>query len=95
MAETGHDVAIAGAGPAGATLALALAKAGLKVALIDAGAPAADARIVQGALEGSNVRAVVELTRMIEISRAYEAAAKMISNDDTLRKSAIETLGKT
>lgn len=59
-----------------------------------AATPSAEARIVQGALEGSNVRAVVELTRMIEISRAYESAARMITNDDTLRKSAIETLGK-
>jgi 2-octaprenyl-6-methoxyphenol hydroxylase len=31
-----YDVVIAGAGPAGATLALALAKAGLKVAIVDA-----------------------------------------------------------
>lgn len=50
--------------------------------------------VVQGAVEGSNVRAVIEMTRMIEISRAYESASRMVNNDDTLRKSAIETLGK-
>ncbi len=53
-----------------------------------------NAHVVQGAIEGSNVRAVVEMSRMIEISRAYESASKMVNNDDTLRKSAIETLGR-
>jgi flagellar basal-body rod protein FlgF len=52
-----------------------------------------DAHLVQGAIEGSNVRAIVEMTRMIEISRAYESASRMVNNDDTLRKSAIQTLG--
>ena len=55
----------------------------------------AETRAVQGALENSNVRAVVELARMIEISRAYESAAKVVTSDDDLRKSAIQTLGKT
>jgi flagellar basal-body rod protein FlgF len=53
-----------------------------------------DARVVQGGLENSNVRAVVELARMIEISRAYESAARMVNNDDELRKNALQTLGK-
>lgn len=50
--------------------------------------------IVQGALEGSNVRPVVELTRLIEISRAYQSAAKIVSNADDLRQRAIERLGR-
>jgi flagellar basal-body rod protein FlgF len=50
--------------------------------------------VVQGALEGSNVRAVIELTRLIEISRAYQSAAKIVSGADDLRKSAIERLGR-
>ncbi|WP_395644590.1 flagellar basal-body rod protein FlgF [Terricaulis sp.] len=49
---------------------------------------------VQGALEGSNVRPVIELTRLIEISRAYQSAAKIVSDADGLRKSAIERLGR-
>lgn len=50
--------------------------------------------VVQGALEGSNVRPVIELTRLIEISRAYQSAAKIVSNADDLRQRAIERLGR-
>lgn len=49
--------------------------------------------IVQGALEGSNVRPVIELTRLIEISRAYASAARIVSSADELRRSAIQQLG--
>jgi flagellar basal-body rod protein FlgF len=52
-------------------------------------------RVVQGALETSNVRPIVELTRLIEISRAYESAAKIVSNGDDLRKNAIAKLAQT
>lgn len=50
--------------------------------------------VVQGALEGSNVRPVQELTRLIEISRAYQSAARIVSNADDLRQRAIERLGR-
>jgi flagellar basal-body rod protein FlgF len=50
--------------------------------------------VVQGALEGSNVRPVIELTRLIEISRAYQSAARIVSNADELRQRAIERLGR-
>ena len=50
--------------------------------------------VLQGAIEGSNVRPVVELTRLIEISRAYQSAARIVSGADELRKSAIERLGR-
>jgi flagellar basal-body rod protein FlgF len=50
--------------------------------------------VVQGALEGSNVRPVTELTRLIEISRAYQNAAKIVSGADDLRQRAIERLGR-
>lgn len=53
-----------------------------------------DARLVQSALEGSNVRPVVELTRLIEISRAYESAARVVKNGDDMRKSALERLAR-
>jgi len=51
--------------------------------------------IVQGALEGSNVRPVIELTRLIEISRAYESAARFMSQGQDLRQRTIDRLGKT
>ncbi|MFN3465924.1 MAG: flagellar basal-body rod protein FlgF [Terricaulis sp.] len=50
--------------------------------------------VLQGALEGSNVRPVVELTRLIEISRAYQSAAKIVSGADELRQRAIQQLGR-
>jgi flagellar basal-body rod protein FlgF len=50
--------------------------------------------VLQGALEGSNVRAVIELTRLIEISRAYQSAARIVADADALRQRAIETLGQ-
>ncbi|HLP06532.1 MAG TPA: flagellar hook-basal body protein [Opitutaceae bacterium] len=43
--------------------------------------------LVQGSLETSNVQAVGEMVNLIQISRAYEAAQKVItSRDDTLDK---------
>jgi flagellar basal-body rod protein FlgF len=53
-----------------------------------------DGVVVQGALEGSNVRPVVEITRLIEISRAYQSAAQFVANADSLRQRAIQTLGQ-
>jgi flagellar basal-body rod protein FlgF len=50
--------------------------------------------VLQGALEGSNVRPVIELTRLIEISRAYQSAARIVSGADELRQRAIERLGR-
>ncbi|MBO0344974.1 flagellar basal-body rod protein FlgF [Roseibium sp. CAU 1637] len=49
--------------------------------------------VVQGALEEANVDGVVEMTRLIEITRAYESVTKMQSDMDELRKTAIQTLG--
>lgn len=49
--------------------------------------------VVQGALENSNVEGVVEMTRLIELTRAYESATKMQQDLDELRKTAIQTLG--
>ncbi len=50
--------------------------------------------VLQGALEGSNVRPVIELTRLIEISRAYQNAARIVSGADDLRQRAIQALGR-
>lgn len=53
-----------------------------------------NSHIAPGFVEGSNVNAVAELTQMIEISRAYEAVSKMISQSDELRGASIEKLSK-
>ena len=49
----------------------------------------------QGFVEQSNVNAILEITRMIEISRAYTSASRLVKDADELRKQAINTLGKT
>jgi flagellar basal-body rod protein FlgF len=40
------------------------------------------------------VSPVIELTRLIEISRAYENAARIISSADQLRQNTLERLGR-
>lgn len=56
--------------------------------------PVPTARIVQGALEKSNVRAVVEMTRMIEVTRTYTTIASILDKYGDLRRTAIERLAE-
>lgn len=56
--------------------------------------PAADARLRQGHLESSNVRPVLEMTRMVDVSRAYERTSKMIDSGFELSRRTVERLGK-
>lgn len=56
--------------------------------------PAERIRVVQGQLETSNVRGVVEMSRMIEVSRAYQQVSSMMRELDELRRSAVEKLGQ-
>lgn len=42
----------------------------------------AQPNVVQGALEASNVQSIVELTRMIEVQRAYESAQRFLDRED-------------
>ena len=53
-----------------------------------------DVQIRQGMLEGSNVNTILEITNLIEISRAYERASRMIENQHDLSKRAVERLGR-
>lgn len=50
-------------------------------------------RVQQGAIEKSNVSGVVEMTRMIEVTRNYTTVSKMLSDGDELLRKAIERLG--
>lgn len=56
--------------------------------------PAADPRVLQGMLEGSNVSAVPEMANMIEVNRAYQSLARMMENSDELRRSTLTTLSR-
>ncbi len=53
---------------------------------------ATEAEVIQGMIEQSNVQAVLELTRMIEVSRAYQRAQQIIEAGDQLELSVIRTL---
>ena len=48
--------------------------------------------VVQGSIEKSNVHSVLEIGRMIEVTRAYTSLASLMSRTDELRRSAIERL---
>jgi len=54
--------------------------------------PATESRIAQGMIERSNVRPVLETTRMIEVTRAYVNNAKMMEKIQELRRTSIERL---
>lgn len=56
---------------------------------------AAGAQVRQGMLEGSNVNPLVEITHLIEISRAYERATKMVENVQELSRRSVERLGRS
>ncbi|MDZ4382340.1 MAG: flagellar basal-body rod protein FlgF [Parvibaculum sp.] len=55
--------------------------------------PVENTRLVQGALEGSNVQPIVEMTRMIDVSRSYASAQKLVDQADEMRRQAIRELG--
>ncbi|MGJ3264074.1 MAG: flagellar basal-body rod protein FlgF [Salinarimonas sp.] len=52
------------------------------------------ARMEQGFVERSNVRAVYEMTRLMEVSRAYTRVASTLSSLTDLQRTAIRTLGE-
>jgi flagellar basal-body rod protein FlgF len=51
-------------------------------------------QVKQGFVEGSNVKAVVEMARMIETSRYFESCAKAIKSYDDMASKAANDLGK-
>jgi flagellar basal-body rod protein FlgF len=51
-------------------------------------------RVVQGALERSNVRAIVEMARMIQITRSYSDIANIIQQQGDLRRNSLQQLSQ-
>ena len=51
-------------------------------------------RILQGFLESSNVNAVSEITRMIEVQRAYELGQRFLDREDDRIRDVLRTLGQ-
>jgi flagellar basal-body rod protein FlgF len=53
---------------------------------------AADSRVVQGAIEKSNVQGVLEMTRLIEVSRSYTEVAAILQQQSDMRRDSISRL---
>ncbi|MAB69799.1 MAG: flagellar biosynthesis protein FlgF [Oceanicaulis sp.] len=51
-------------------------------------------QVKQGFLESSNVRPMLEITSMMEVSRAYASVSRMIKDTDELSRKAIDRLGR-
>jgi flagellar basal-body rod protein FlgF len=58
------------------------------------GTPDPKTKVLQGAVEGSNVNSVLEMTDMIEISRRYESVARILQNENDSQISMIQRLSK-
>lgn len=56
--------------------------------------PVENGRILQGFVEKSNVDPVAELTRMIEVQRAYELGASFLDREDERIRGTIRTIGQ-
>ena len=53
-----------------------------------------DVSIRQGMVERSNVQPMLEITNLIDITRAYERVSQMMNSNQDLSRSAVERLGK-
>ena len=54
--------------------------------------PSDTVRVSQGTIEKSNVKSIIEMTRMVEVTRAYSQIASMLQSQSDMRKSAIDKL---
>jgi flagellar basal-body rod protein FlgF len=72
----------------------ALTKEGKNLYSADtAPAPAPDARVLQGFIERSNVEPVLEITKMIEVQRAYQHSTETLQATDDIIRRAVQRLG--
>ncbi len=60
----------------------------------EAPAAAQGAKIVQRNLEGSNVNSILQMSRMVEVLRNYQAAQRLLDGDNDLQRRTIERLGE-
>ena len=56
--------------------------------------PAPEGRMLQGYLEESNVNPILEVTRMIEVQRAYELGQTFMEKEDERIRGVIKALGQ-
>jgi flagellar basal-body rod protein FlgF len=51
-------------------------------------------RVVQGAIEGSNVKPVVEMARMMELTRTYTLISNLLQHAGDHRRASLEKLAE-
>ena len=56
--------------------------------------PSETTEVIQGAIEGSNVEPVHEVTRLLDVQKAYERAQSIVDNEDKLLRDALRRLGQ-
>ena len=61
---------------------------------VNAGPRPPDTRVMQGALEKSNVNAVAEMARMIQITRSYSDVAAILQQQGDQRRNALQQLSQ-
>ncbi|MEM9958094.1 MAG: flagellar hook-basal body complex protein [Pseudomonadota bacterium] len=57
--------------------------------------PAPDGRVLQGFVEGSNVNPVQEISRLVEVQRAYELSQSFLEQEDERIMKTVQTMGET
>jgi flagellar basal-body rod protein FlgF len=75
--------------------ALSKAGSGLYEAIDQTPTTDSDSEIMQGMVESSNVKGVVEMTRMVDTVRSYQAAAKLADTEHQRILDAIDALVST
>jgi flagellar basal-body rod protein FlgF len=60
----------------------------------EAGEDAAETRVVQGAIEQSNVKPVIDMTRVAETVRAYQQTMTLIQSEHERLRGAVRSLGR-
>jgi len=56
---------------------------------------ATDTLVVQGHLEQSNVKAILEMTRLINVTRSYQSVASFLKDEQERQRTAIDRLSGT
>ncbi|SPJ24640.1 flagellar hook-basal body complex protein [Palleronia abyssalis] len=69
-------------------------RSGLLFALKNPPEPVEAPTILQGHLEGSNVNALTEISRLVEVQRAYELGQSFMEKEDQRIRSVLNTLGR-
>jgi flagellar basal-body rod protein FlgF/flagellar basal-body rod protein FlgG len=56
--------------------------------------PSGATRVIQGSLEQSNVQSVLEMARMVEVTRTYTQIASLLQQSSDMRRNAIDKLAE-